>query len=154
MKKLILTLVAATTLVACDNGMEEGLESLSESLAAIIADLEATTTGIQTQVTDINADLASAVEMVESVEAEVANAISIIDQIQLDLDAAILSLDNAATTEEVLAVTAQVELLAEAIQTLEEVGDFDYDGIINILDQCPGTEPGVEVDTTGCPIVD
>lgn len=30
--------------------------------------------------------------------------------------------------------------------------DFDQDGIIDLVDQCPNTPRGIEVDTTGCPV--
>ncbi len=35
---------------------------------------------------------------------------------------------------------------------ISEVKDSDQDGVLNNLDQCPGTPKGVSVDTKGCPL--
>ena len=38
------------------------------------------------------------------------------------------------------------------VVAVEEPADSDHDGVIDSLDQCPGTEAGVIVDEKGCPI--
>lgn len=52
-------------------------------------------------------------------------------------------------------VTGKVELEDEwGPQELMAFGDEDYDGdgILDFVDDCPGTPPGVEVDERGCPL--
>ena len=44
-------------------------------------------------------------------------------------------LDNALTVEQVQALTAQFALINEKVQTLVAIADYDYDGVINALDQ-------------------
>jgi len=154
MKKLVLLFVAATTLVACDNGIEENLEALTASLAEINAELAAATSNLGTDIQDITADLEAALETAEANRADIEAAIETIADIQGGLNGVLEELENAATTEQTDALLAQVQELAESIQLLKDYGDSDYDGIINYLDKCPGTDPGVEVDTDGCPIGD
>jgi len=154
MKKLVLLLVAATTLVACDNEIGENLDALTASLAQLNAELAAATSNLGTDIQDITADLESALETAEANKAEVEEAIETIADIQGGLNGVLEALEDVATTEQTDALLAQVQELSESIQLLEDYGDSDYDGIINYLDKCPGTDPGVEVDTDGCPIGD
>ena len=154
MKKLVLLLVASTTLVACDNGIGENLDALTARLAEINAELTAATSDVQVSVDQITLDIEAALAVAEQAEDDLENAISIIDQINADLDAALLSAQSAATAEELLEILAAVEKLQETIKFLEDYGDLDYDGIRNAVDKCPDTEPGVEVDIDGCPIGD
>ena len=154
MKKLVLLLVAATTLVACDNGIGENLDALTARLAEINAELTAATSDVQVSVDQITLDIEAALAVAEQAEDDLEDALSIIDQINADIDAAVLSIQSAATAEDLLAILADVEKLQESIQFLEDYGDLDYDGIRNAVDKCPDTEPGVEVDLDGCPIGD
>jgi len=154
MKKLVLLLVAATTLVACDNEIGENLDALTASLAQLNAELAAATSNLGTDIQEITADLESALETAEANKAEVEEAIETIADIQGGLNGVLEALEDVATTEQTDALLAQVQELSESIQLLEDCGDSDYDGIINYLDKCPGTDPGVEVDTDGCPIGD
>ena len=154
MKKLVLLLVAATTLVACDNGIGENLDALTARLAEVNAELAAATSGLQTDISSIGDELQSALETVQANKAQVQEAIATIEDIQAGLDAALDALQDATTDEDVAELLAQVQELSESIQMLEDYGDSDYDGIINYLDKCPDTDPGVEVDTDGCPIGD
>lgn len=154
MKKLVLLLVATTTLVACDNGIGENLEALTVKLAAINAELAASTSEMQVSISNIVVDLEAAQASVDEANQAIEDAISVIDDLNLRLDEAIAALAEAATEEQIIELAADVAAISEALVTLEEIGDFDYDGIINILDKCPGTEPGVEVGTDGCPLTD
>lgn len=154
MKKLVLLLVAATTLVACDDSIGDNLDALTVRLAEINAELALATSDLQTDISTIGDDLQAALETVQANKAQVQEAIATIEDIQAGLDAALDALQDAATDEDVADLLAQVEDLTESIQLLKDYGDTDYDGIINILDKCPGTDPGVEVDTDGCPLTD
>jgi len=154
MKKLVLLLVAATTLVACDNGIGENLDALTARLAEINAELTAATSDVQVSVDQITLDIEAALAVAEQAEEDLEDAISIIDEINEDLDAALLAMQSAATTEELLEILDDIKGLQELIEYLEDYGDLDYDGIRNAVDKCPNTEPGVEVDIDGCPIGD
>jgi len=154
MKKLVLLLVAATTLVACDNGIGENLDALTARLAEINAELTAATSDVQVSVDQITLDIEAALAVAEQAEEDLEDAISIIDEINEDLDAALLAMQSAATTEELLEILDDIKDLQELIEYLEDYGDLDYDGIRNAVDKCPNTEPGVEVDIDGCPIGD
>ncbi len=154
MKKLILLLVATTTLVACDNGIGENLESLTAQLAAINADLAAQTSDVQLSIEDITADLIAAQATVDANNQAVQDAIDTIGILQDRLDAVLVEIQSAATQEQIVALAADVAEISEAIQLLKDYGDSDYDGIINFLDKCPDTDPGVEVGTDGCPLTD
>jgi len=154
MKKLVLLLVAATTLVACDNGIGENLDALTARLAEINAELTAATSDVQVSVDQITLDIEAALAVAEQAEEDLEDAISIIDEINEDLDASLLAIQSAATTEELLEILDDIKGLQELIEYLEDYGDLDYDGIRNAVDKCPNTEPGVEVDIDGCPIGD
>lgn len=151
---LVLLVVAATSVISCDNGIGDNLDALTARLAEVNAELAAATSGMQTSIVDISAELQSALETVQANQAQVQEAIATIEDLQSRLDGIISSLQDAATDEDLADLLAQVENLQETIQELEDYGDTDYDGIINYLDKCPGTDPGVEVDTDGCPIND
>jgi len=154
MKKLVLLLVAATTLVACDNGIGENLDALTARLAEINAELTAATSDVQVSVDQITLDIEAALAVAEQAEEDLEDAISIIDEINEDLDAALLAIQSAATAEELLEILDDIKDLQQLIEYLEDYGDLDYDGIRNAVDKCPNTEPGVEVDIDGCPIGD
>ena len=154
MKKLVLLLVAATTLVACDNGIGENLDALTARLAEINAELTAATSDVQVSVDQITLDIEAALAVAEQAEEDLEDAISIIDEINEDLDAAFLAIQSAATAEELLEILDDIKDLQQLIEYLEDYGDLDYDGIRNAVDKCPNTEPGVEVDIDGCPIGD
>lgn len=154
MKKLVLSLVAATMLVACDNGMDEGFERLSENLAEVIAEFEQVNAELESSLAEVTADVEAAVLQADQTNTALEEAIAIIAQINADLDSANEALAGAATDEDVASLLAQVTSLQEAVTLLRDYGDLDYDGIRNAVDKCPNTAPGVEVDLEGCPIGD
>ena len=77
----------------------------------------------------------------------------------LDIESILASLaevqvliDNAVTTEQVAALAAQFADINTKIQTLVAIADYDHDGVMNALDQCPDT-PITEinnVNAVGC----
>ncbi len=79
--------------------------------------------------------LADAEESNEIIE----EALVTIASIRERLAAVQVILDAAATTEQVQAVTAQVQEISEGIAMLVFIADYDYDGVMNGLDQCPDT---------------
>jgi chromosome segregation ATPase len=152
MKKTLIVLLSFFTLSSCDNGIGENLEALTARLAEVNAELAAATSGMQTDITDISAELQSALETVEANRAEVEQAIATIEGIQSNLDGLLATLENVATSEQAADLLAQVEQLRETMTQIRAIQDDDEDGIMNLVDECPDTEEGVEVGLDGCPI--
>ena len=153
MKKTLIAVLTIFTFISCDNGIGDNLDALTARLAEINAELTAATSDLQVSVDQITEDIEVALETAQAAQEDLEDAISIIDEINEDLDEALLAIQSAATTEELLEILDDIQKLQEAIQYLEDYGDLDYDGIRNAVDKCPNTEPGVEVDVYGCPII-
>ncbi len=153
MKKLVLILIALFA-INCENpSMERGLEGLQ----AALAELEASFLAIDVE--QMSADLLDMNETVAQliIDQEAANEAAA--QLLVDIEGILTSLavvkdklDNAITVEQVQALTAQFALINEKVQTLVAIADYDHDGVINALDQCPDT-PITEIDNVnavGC----
>lgn len=151
MKKLIAVL-SVFGIVACTNpSAEEGLANLE----AALAELEAALSGVS--VDQMLADIATMQDQVETMEADVAvyeeqvaEWENQIQSILADLAGVQEILDNAGTKSQVEAILADLEATQAMIDQLVLLADYDYDGVINGLDQCPDTEVGAEVDENGC----
>src|SRR5210317_753921 len=118
MKKTLIALLTIFTFISCDNGIGENLEALTARLAEINAELTAATSDVQVSVDQITEDIEAALETAQAAQEDLENAISIIDQINADLDEALLAMQSAATTEELLEILADIEKLQETIQFL------------------------------------
>ena len=149
---LVLLVVAAASVISCDNGIGDNLDALTARLTELNSELAAATSDIQVSVYQITEDIEAALATAQASQEDLEDAISIIDQINEELDELLLAMQSAATTEELLQILADVEKLQAAIEYIEDYGDLDYDGIRNAVDKCPGTDPGVKVDINGCPI--
>jgi paraquat-inducible protein B len=151
MKKFIAVL-SVFGIVACTNpSREEGLASLE----AALAELEASMVGID--VDQMIADISSMQTQVETMQTDVdayneqaEGWLTQIDEILGDLAALQVIIDAAPTKDQVADILADLERTQEMIDTLVLLADYDYDGVINGLDQCPDTELGAEVDDNGC----
>ena len=153
MKKLVLILIALFA-INCENpSMERGLEGLQAALAELEAsflaiDLEQ----MSADLLDMNETVAQLVIDQEAANEAAAQLLVDIEDILTSLAAVKDKLDNALTVEQVQALTAQFALINEKVQTLVAIADYDYDGVINALDQCPDT-PITEinnVNAVGC----
>ena len=153
MKKLVLILIALFA-INCENpSMERGLERVQ----AALAELEASFLAIDVEqmsadLLDMNETVAQLVIDQEAANEAAAQLLVDIEDILTSLAAVKDKLDNALTVEQVQALTAQFALINEKVQTLVAIADYDYDGIINALDQCPDT-PITEignVNAVGC----
>ena len=153
MKKLVLILIALFA-INCENpSMERGLEGLQ----AALAELEASFLAIDVEqmsadLLDMNETVAQLVIDQEAANEAAAQLLVDIEGILTSLAAVKDKLDNALTVEQVQALTAQFALINEKVQTLVAIADYDYDGVINALDQCPDrpiTEIG-NVNAVGC----
>ena len=152
MKKLVLIIVALFSFASCENpSVEEGLASLEASLA----ELQAAMSGVD--VNQMLADIATMQDQVETMETDVeeyelqvAEWESQIQGILVDLAGVQEIIDNAGTKDQVAAILADVEGIQAMIDQLVLLADYDYDGVINGLDQCPDTELNATVNEQGC----
>ena len=151
MKKFIAVL-SVFGIVACTNpSIEEGLASLE----AALAELEASMAGID--VDQMIADVASMQDQVETIETDVADyALQVeewesqIQSILVDIAAVQEIIDNAGTKAQVEAILEDLATTQAMIDQLVLLADYDYDGVINGLDQCPDTELNATVNEQGC----
>jgi hypothetical protein len=152
--KKILFAVIGFVMIGCTNpSMEEGLADLNAKLAALeaeivaadIAGMEADVAAMTVQVEEA---LASAIESNETLEA----ALVTISEIKDRLAALQVTLDLAATEEQIADIKIKVAQISEGIAYLVFRADYDYDGVMNGLDQCPDTpiEQITSVDANGC----
>ena len=156
--KKILFAVIGSILIGCTNpSMERGLENLNASLAELEASF------VALDIEQMQADLIAMNEMATSmvVTAEenriaMEEALITVASILEGLENVRISLEEAATVEQVQILRDKVAQISEGIARLVFLADYDYDGVINGLDQCPDT-PITEinnVDNTGCTIDD
>lgn len=151
MKKLI-TLLSVFGIMACTNpSMEEGLAQLEESLAALQAEMASVDVNqmledvatMQSQVIAMQAD-------VDDYNEQAAGWLTQIDEILVELAALQVIIDNAPTKEQTDALLADIQEVGRQIDLLVLLADYDHDGVINGLDQCPDTELGATVNNEGC----
>ena len=140
MKKLIFA-VLSFILVACSNqSIEEGLDDLNTRLVELEQQLAAI--DANALITDIN-DIIAQVETIEQINEEnkqaIAEAMATLTDLHDQLAAILVQIQEAATVEQLQAINEKVQSISEGISMLVFVADYDYDGVINGLDQCPDT---------------
>ena len=153
MKKLIFA-VLRFILVACSNqSIEEGLDDLNARLVELEQQLAAI--DANALITDIN-DIIAQVETIEQINEEnkqaIAEAMVTLTDLHDQLAAILVQIQEAATVEQLQAINVKVQTISEGISMLVFVADYDYDGVINGLDQCPDTPITEisEVNGVGC----
>jgi len=153
MKKLIFA-VLSFILVACSNqSIEEGLDDLNARLVELEQQLAAV--DANALITDIN-DIIAQVETIEQINEEnkqaIAEAMATLTDLHDQLAAILVQIQEAATVEQLQAINEKVQSISEGISMLVFVADYDYDGVINGLDQCPDTPITEisEVNGVGC----
>lgn len=153
MKKLIFA-VLSFILVACSNqSIEEGLDDLNARLVELEQQLAAV--DANALITDIN-DIIAQVETIEQINEEnkqaIAEAMATLTDLHDQLAAILVQIQEAATVEQLQAINEKVQSISEGIKMLVFVADYDYDGVINGLDQCPDTPITEisEVNGVGC----
>jgi hypothetical protein len=151
MKKLIFAVIGFVALSCTNPSVEEGLAGLEAALAELQLELD----GID--VDQIITDIATMQDQVETMETDVeayelqvAEWESQIQSILVDIAAVQEIIDNAGTKDQVAAILEDLAATQAMIDQLVLLADYDYDGVINGLDQCPDTEVGAEVDDNGC----
>jgi len=140
MKKLLFAVIGFV-IVGCTNpSMEEGLANLQEQLTALEAELA------QVDIDQMTSDL-------EAMNAQATQALADMEETNQNLEDALIKmqelrerlaevqaiLDEAATVEQVQALRDKVAEISDGIAMLVFVADYDYDGVMNGLDQCPDT---------------
>lgn len=153
MKKLIFA-VLSFILVSCSNqSIEEGLDDLNARLVELEQQLAAI--DANALITDIN-DIIAQVETIEQINEEnkqaIAEAMATLTDLHDQLAAILVQIQEAATVEQLQAINVKVQTISEGISMLVFVADYDYDGVINGLDQCPDTPITEisEVNGVGC----
>ena len=139
--KKILFAVIGFVMIGCTNpSMEEGLADLNARLAELEAEL------VTVDVNAMLSDLATMTAQVEQAQIDVdesnaamQEALVTITSIKEKLVALQVILDEAATVEQVQALRDKVAQISEGISMLVFIADYDYDGVMNGLDQCPDT---------------
>ena len=153
MKKLIFA-VLSFILVACSNqSIEEGLDDLNTRLVELEQQLAAI--DANALITDIN-DIIAQVETIEQINEEnkqaIAEAMATLTDLHDQLAAILVQIQEAATVEQLQAINEKVQSISEGISMLVFDADYDYDGVINGLDQSPDTPITEisEVNGVGC----
>jgi len=139
MKKILFTLIGLAMIGCTNPSMEEGLADLTAKLAQLEADLVAV--DVAQMLTDLETMTAqveqSQIDLDEYNEAQ-EEALLTIASIKERLAAVQVLLDDAATVEQV-PLRDSVAQVSDGIAMLVFVADYDYDGVMNGLDQCPDT---------------
>lgn len=157
MKKILFAVIGFITFSCTNPSMEEGLVRLTESLAELEAQFEGLDIPqMQADLADMEADVAQMTKDVEAANLAMEDAILEINAISKMLDSILDDVKDLATTEQIQAILTDVEGIQSMIDQLVFLADYDYDGVINGLDQCPETpiEEINNVDAVGCTITD
>jgi len=152
--KKILFAVIGFVMIGCTNpSMEEGLADLNAKLAALEAEIVAADiAGMEADVAAMTIQVEDALASAEASNEALEEALVTISDIKDRLAALQVLLDAAATTEQIADIKDKVAQISEGIAWLVFRADYDYDGVMNGLDDCPDT-PITEissVDEKGC----
>lgn len=144
MKKFILSILAVSfTLLttACMNpSMEDGLEKMDKALAELAAAIEALNIPqMQADLEQMNIDAAQMLETVNGLEGDWEVSMQAFDELHERLQAILAQSENWATSEDMAGLLEQVEKFGDGVDLLVLQADYDYDGVINAIDQCPNT---------------
>ena len=144
MKRIVLTLLTlifTLSITACVNpSMDEGLKKMDAALAELAAAIESLNIPqMQADLEQMNEDVAQIIVDLEAQQGVWDDAIAQISALSTALDGILADSSNWATTEQMQALLADVQQLGEGIDILVLKADYDYDGVINAVDQCPDT---------------
>lgn len=137
--------------LGCVNpSMERGFESLNISLLGVTEDLNNYATEIHSLMDQIENDIELIIIEIDRIEQKTKESLLLIQSILEGLARAQEQLDKAATREQMQALLEDINEFGEGIRVLWNLADFDADGVINGLDQCPETPFGLIVNERGC----
>ena len=157
MKKFFLTVLLLTftlTSVGCVNpSMEDGLEKMDLALAELAAAIESLNIPqMEADLEQMNVDVAQMIYDLEDTNGSWAQLINELDNLHLQLQGIVEISETWATSEQMQDLLADIQEVGAGIDILVLRADYDYDGVINAVDQCPNT-PITEinnVDSKGC----
>lgn len=155
MKKFIIAVISFLVVGCTNPSMERGLEGLNAALAELeasfialdIEQMEADLIAMNDQVADMIVDAEEANQAMEDALIQIEGILASLEEVRVNLE-------NAATAEQIAALGESFAEIREKVELLVALADYDYDGVINAIDQCPDT-PITEinnVDATGCTI--
>lgn len=165
MKKLLLVL-SLTLTVACTNpSMERGFSNLNDSLASLELALEEV--GVPKMIEDLNSINNMVADMIVDVEEYSARMEEFnlkVLEMQERLNSMLLQVQQItevvngmketaaelATSAQMQELLSQVEDFQSGVDQLVAIADYDVDGVMNALDECPDTVLGATVDANGC----
>jgi len=149
MKKLLLFI--PILFYSCVNpSMERGFASIGEALAEVAVDLNGYAESITSDMAQIEEDIYLISQHIEKMQKDTELALILIEEILAGLSRTQELLDQAATKEQMESLLEDVQEFQEGVQVLWNLADFDADGVVNGLDQCPETPYGIPVDWKGC----
>jgi len=144
MKKFFLTVLFLSftlTSVSCVNpSMEDGLEKMNAALDNLQAAIESLNIPqMEADLESINSDLAQIEYDLVDTNGSWAQLITELDNLHLQLQGIVEISETWATTEQMQALLADIQEVGAGIDILVLRADYDYDGVINAIDQCPNT---------------
>jgi len=144
MKKFILSvllLVMTLSSTACVNpSMEEGLEGLDKALAELAIAIESLNIPqMQADLEQMNIDVAQIEYDLQDQNGSWAQLIDELHNLHLQLQDIVAISETWATSEQMQDLLADIQEVGAGIDILVLRADYDYDGVINAVDQCPDT---------------
>ena len=153
MKKLLL-FIPVLFFSCVNPSMERGFESITQALIQVTEDLNFYAESITSDLAQIEEDIYLITKHIERINDEVLRIDEIIQELRLSIQNITESLKDAATKEQMQQLQIQVFDLRDDVQLLWNLYDFDADGVINGVDKCPETPYGLPVTNRGCPLTD
>ena len=145
MKKLIFAVISFVIIGCANPAIEDGLESLQQQLALVEADMAQVDVD---QIKQVLADLEEHVQDQSNAYIKMLELKEKLAEVQLALN----ELNEAGTVEGLQTLGTKVAEISEGVSWLVHFADYDLDGVINGIDDCPDT-PITEissVDEKGC----
>jgi len=144
MKKTILSVIFLTItlgVLGCTNpSMDDGFERLNKSLRELELAIESLNIPqMEADLTQMNSDVADMIATAEELQGSWDIAITQFQAISDMLDEMLENSDEWATTEQMQELLENVQEFGDGVDTLVLAADYDHDGVINAIDQCPDT---------------
>ena len=153
MKKTIF-IVLSFTFIGCTNpSMEEGLTNLKSQLAEIEEKIvTANIEGMEVDITSATIQIEDAIISAEVSSEALEESLVTLDNIKESLVKLQVQVDLSKTVEQIAEIKEKLAKISKGVALLVFRADYDYDGVMNGLDDCPDT-PITEiksVDDKGC----
>ena len=133
-------LLGVFTLSCVNPSMEDGLEKMDAALAELAAAIESLNIPqMQADLEQMNIDVAQIEYDLQDVNGSWAQLIDELNNLHLQLQDILAISENWATSEQMQDLLADIQEFGEGVDLLVLQADYDYDGVINAIDQCPNT---------------